>query len=140
MSTENDQGPSAEEIKSTQAQIKKLMAQLEKTLKDLLEQAKKLDLHVDLKPLRENISKFDKKQAREKFEQLREAGVAEATRIRGRVQTQMQQLNTEVAKSSERMKTEVEKLRGRVQEGLVNLKSQVKAMAEAERAKRRGGS
>lgn len=107
--------------------LKKLRARLESSLVDVMDQAKKAE--AQLKEVQARIVKLDRETAR-----------SEILKLRGRLQGEVERVSKDLGFNTEKFRAELEKTRGRVQDTLKNVKAQVKAIADAERLKRRGRS
>ena len=119
--SENESGT----FSSSRAQ--KFRTQLEASLKDIVRQAKEAEMN--LAAIQAKIAKLDKETAKSEF-----------MKIRSKLQGEVEKISTEMGFNSEKFKAEIEKARTRVQDTLKNVKTQVQAIAEAERTKRRGRS
>lgn len=107
--------------------MKKIRARLESSLVDVLDQAKKAE--AQLKQVQARLAKLDKESARSEF-----------LKLRSRLQDEVERVSKDLGINTKKVRAELEKTRVRVQDTLQSVKSQVKAIAEAERSKRRGRS
>lgn len=114
-----------EEFSATK--LKKLRARLESSLVDVLDQAKKAE--GQLKEVQARLAKLDKESAR-----------SELLKLRGRLQGEVERVSKDFGINTQKLRAELEKTRVRVQDTLESVKTQVKAIAAAERSKRRGRS
>ncbi len=115
-----------------------MKTRLQKSIKDVLEQAKKAD--VLLEEIKSKVAKFDKEAAKTQATQLKSMGLAEVSKLRDKLQHQLVDMSVELAKTSEKLKVESDRVKSKVQDTLKTVKAQVKTIAENERLKRRGRS
>lgn len=110
---------------SPKSRVDQVKARLESSLKDIAQQAKQAEAH--LATLQTMIAKLDKESAK-----------AEVLKLRSKLQSEITKISEDLGFNSEKFRSEIGKARVKVQDTLKNVKSQVQAIAEAERSKRRG--
>lgn len=105
--------------------LEKIRTRLEGSLQDIIVKAKEAE--ASLAVIQKKIAQIDKESAK-----------SEILKARTKVQGEIGRITRDLGLDPEHMRTEVQKARGRVQETLKGLKTQIKSIAEAERAKRSG--
>jgi hypothetical protein len=113
------------EASGASGRLKKIRKQVESSLHDAFRQAKKAEEQITR--IGERLAKIDKSAAR-----------AEVEKVSEKLQGEIGRLSRELMTRGETFRTEIEKNRSKVEDAVRSLKAQVKAVAEAEKTKRRG--